>query len=142
MIMATNNLNEAQLLLELINDARLDPMGDAARYITSYSPLTSSNQEIQNNLTLKGVNGTTLHSQFAALAPKEPLAWNDTLAGTAVAHDNLMIQFNQVVHVVTAAGEHDLKRIFEAGYSGNPVYAGENISGQFHSPLAAHAAFM
>jgi hypothetical protein len=42
--------NEEQFYLELINDARLDPMGDAAKYLTSYSPLTSSDPDIQKAL--------------------------------------------------------------------------------------------
>jgi hypothetical protein len=32
-----------QLELEYVNDARLDPLGDAARYILAYSPLQSQN---------------------------------------------------------------------------------------------------
>src|ERR1044072_605668 len=114
---SVNNLNEAQLMLELLNDARLDPMGNAARYITSFGPLTSSDQEIQNNLNSFGINGATLQAQFSALAPKEPLAWNDTLAGTALAHDDMMIRFNNVDHVIKEGGEHDLNRIIEAGFT-------------------------
>ncbi len=139
---ATNNLAEAQLELELINEARLNPMANAARYITSYAPLTSSNQEVQNNFNFWNVNGTVLQSQFSQLQPVDPLAWNDTLAATALAHDNVEIDANRVDHVI--GSEKSIgDRISLAGYHGtNATYMGENIEGQFHDPMAAHASFM
>ena len=52
--------NLEQLLLQYVNEARLDPMGNAARYIAAYSPLTSNDRQIQFNLTYFGVDGPTL----------------------------------------------------------------------------------
>ena len=40
-----------QYLLELINEARLNPMGNAARYLTGYAPLTSADKYIQTALS-------------------------------------------------------------------------------------------
>ena len=62
-----NPTAEEQFLLELINEARLNPLANAARYISSYSPLTSSDGDIQTALTYFGVSGTALQSAYAAL---------------------------------------------------------------------------
>ena len=70
----TTPSNLEQLLLEYVNDARLDPMGNAARYITSYSPLTSNNSDIQSALTFFHVDGALLQSAFSALTSVQPLA--------------------------------------------------------------------
>ena len=52
--------NLEQLLIEYINDARLNPLGNAARYIASYSPLTSNDSAIQNALSFFRVDGSLL----------------------------------------------------------------------------------
>ena len=72
-----------QRFLERINSARLDPLGNAARYISDYAPLTSGNSDIQSALNYFGVNGSLLLQQFSALVPVQPLAFNDALAAAA-----------------------------------------------------------
>ena len=69
-----------QLFLELINSARLDPLGNAALYINDYAPLLSSDSAIQSALNYFGVSGNVLLQQFSALVPVQPLAFNDALA--------------------------------------------------------------
>jgi Ca2+-binding RTX toxin-like protein len=131
---------QEQLLLELIDDARLDPLGDAARYIASYAPLKSTDGDIQNAFTFFHVNGTMLREQFAALKPAQPLAWNDDLAVAARGHDRAMIGTDDQDHVVR--GEADIQtRIEHAGYTGWSNLA-ENIFANASSPLEAHASYM
>jgi Ca2+-binding RTX toxin-like protein len=137
--MGAPSANE-QMLLELINDARLNPMGNAARYITSYSPLTSNDASIQNALNFFGVNGTMLQTAFAALVPVQPLAWNNLLADAATGHNNLMISFDSQSHQLP--GEPDLGvRATNAGYTGWSSL-GENVFAYATSPINAHAGFM
>jgi uncharacterized protein YkwD len=136
----TTPTNLEQLYLELINDARLDPIGNAARYITSYSPLTSSDPHIQSALSFFGVNGAALQSAFAALTPVQPLAWNDALGTAARAHTDLMIANDDQSHQLP--GEASLgTRITAAGYSGWSGIA-ENIYAYSESALHGHAGFM
>lgn len=129
-----------QYLLELINDARLDPLGDAARYITSYSPLKSDDPTIQAAINFFGVNGTTLLNAYKALTPAQPLAWNDSLADAADAHSQLMIADDVQDHVL--AGEAGIgPRQTAAGYS-NWTALGENIFANGSNALQTHAAYM
>ena len=94
--MAASDLE--QLLFEYINDARLDPLGDAARYIASYSPLQSPQSDIQSALSYFGVDGSVLLAQYGALTPTQPLAWNDSLAAAARTHNQAMITANDQQH--------------------------------------------
>ena len=132
--------SEEQLLLEFVNDARLNPLGNAKRYINSYTPtLTSSDPDIQNALTYFGVSGALLLQQLQALTPAEPLAWSDLLQSTATAHSQAMINAGLQSHQVP--GEQDLgTRVLAAGYDWRLL--GENIFAYASSNLYTHAAFM
>lgn len=128
-----------QYLLELVNDARLDPLGNAARYITSYNPLTSSASNIQSALNFFNVSGSALQSQYAALTPVQPLAYNDQLEAAARGHNNAMIAADSQSH--QTPGEADLGgRLTAQGYAF--TRAGENIYAFADDPLYAHAGFM
>jgi uncharacterized protein YkwD len=129
-----------QLLLELINRARLDPPADFNAYITSYNPPTSSNADINNALTFFRVNGAVLLAQINALTPVAPVAWNSALADAATAHSQLMINNNQQGHQFP--GEADLGvRTTAAGYS-RFSSLGENVFAFTDSILQGHAGFM
>jgi Ca2+-binding RTX toxin-like protein len=137
--MATPTASE-QYLLELINAARLDPQADAARYITSYVPLTSSDPDIQSALSFFRVNGSALQTAFDALTPVQPLAWNDAIGTAARTHSELMAVANQQSHQLP--GEPDLSdRIEDAGYLGWSMLS-ENVFAFTESELQGHAAFM
>lgn len=128
-----------QYLLELINDARLDPMGNAARYLTSYAPLASSQANIQSALSYFGVSGSALQAAFQALVPVSPLAWNDALAAAALGHNGAMIAADLQSHQVP--GEAGLgQRLSNAGYSFTS--GGENVYAYAYEMLYAQAGFM
>ncbi|HEV8680816.1 MAG TPA: Hint domain-containing protein [Stellaceae bacterium] len=129
-----------QLLLQLINDARLDPLGNAARYIVTYSPLTSSDPDIQSALDFFGVDGALLLSQFSALTPTHPLAWNESLAIASRQHDDTMIAADTQSHQLPGEPSFD-QRDAAAGYT-NFSSLGENIFAFAESPLFAQAGFM
>ena len=132
--------NEEQYYLELINDARLDPLGNAARYISSYSPLTAGDAGVQSAISFFGVSGAALLAAYKALQPVAPLAWNDTLGGTALAHNQAMIAADDQQHQLP--GELDLgTRITNAGYTGWNAL-GENIYAYASNTLFGHAGFM
>ncbi|WP_158745809.1 DUF4214 domain-containing protein [Acidisphaera sp. L21] len=128
-----------QYLLELINDARMNPLGDAARYISSYTAATSSQADVQSALTQFGVDGVRLLAAFQALTPSQPVAFSDVLAGGALAHNQAMIATDTQAHQTT--GEAGLAaRLTNEGYAFRS--AGENIYAYSEDPLFAQAAFM
>lgn len=130
---------EEQYLLELINEARLNPSASASRYISSYSPLTSSNADIQSALTFFNVSGSALQAAFNALTSVAPVAWNGALSDAAAAHNTAMIRAGEQSHQV--AGEAALgARITAAGYTYRSV--AENVYAYAESSLHAHAGFM
>jgi Ca2+-binding RTX toxin-like protein len=137
--MASPTANE-QLLLEYINESRLDPLGDAARYISSYSTIaTSTSADINSALRFFGVSGPALLQALSALTPVAPLAWNESLAGAAQGHDAAMIASDTQTH--QAPGEADLGgRFTAAGYAFRS--GGENVYAFATSALDAQAGFV
>jgi Ca2+-binding RTX toxin-like protein len=133
--------NQEQLLLEYINHTRLNPFGEAARYISSYaaSP-TSPDADIQSALTFFKVSGPALQAALAALTPVQPLAWSSALHDAATGHSNQMIASDQQSHQVP--GEPDIgQRVTNAGYTGWTNIA-ENVYAFSNSMLHAHGGFM
>src|SRR5258705_977181 len=129
-----------QQLLKLFNDARLDPMGDAARFIASYSPRTSTYSDIQAAFMNFNVQGAAVQSAIQALTSVQPVAWNDNLAISARNHDDAMIAADQQSHQLP--GEANLNtRTVNAGYT-NFTKLAENIFAFATSPMDANAAFM
>ena len=96
-----------QLMLELINRARLDPKGEAARY----------------NIGLnEGVPGASTISS----ASKQALAGNDALGLAADLHSNWMIANDVLDHFQNPGPSYSpFNRMNNAGYSFTT--AGENI---------------
>ncbi len=138
-ILVANPTKNEQLLLEYINHTRLDPLGSATMYISSYRPLASGDADVQSALTYFRVSGSALKSAFSALSATQPLAWNGNLGTAADAHSAKMIAADEQSHQLS--GEASLgSRIRSTGY----VYGGlgENIYAYADSMLHAHAGFM
>ena len=128
-----------QYRLELINDARLNPLAAAARYVSSYAPLTSPQPGIQQALTYFGVDGAQLLAGLQALTPAQPLASSDVLAAGARTHDAAMIAGAQQSYQLP--GESDpFTRLVNEGYSFQ--YAAENIYAYAQDMLYAQAGFI
>ncbi|MEZ5737843.1 MAG: tandem-95 repeat protein [Novosphingobium sp.] len=132
--------DQEQYLLELINEARLDPLKNAARYITSYTPLTSSDPDIQAAIDAFNVSGSALLADYQNLTAVDPLAWNSNLADAAENHSAAMIAADEQSYQVL--GEDNLgDRYQAAGYTGfNRL--GENVQAYADSLIYGHAGFM
>ena len=131
--------DQEQLFLEYINETRLDPLANAARYITSYSPLTSSNGSIQSAINFFQVSGTALQAAYNALVAVGPVAWNEALSTAAEGHNAAMIAAQLQTH--QAPGEASLgTRLTNAGYTFQS--AGENVFAYTESVIQGHAGFM
>lgn len=132
--------NQEQYLLELTNEARLDPLADAARYIASYDPLTARQTNIQNAADYFGVSGPDLLAAYTALTPAQPLAWNDSLAVASRQHDRAMIAADEQSHQLPG------ERVFtdrdaDAGYAFTNR-AAENVYAYAQDGLYTQAGFM
>ena len=129
--MAANTAQE-QLMLELINRARMDPVGEAAR------------QGISLN---QGLAAGTIST-----APKQVLAMNDQLVVAADNHSKWMLQYDIFSHQESGShptfftGVNPNNRMATAGYIfAGPAYAyGENISwtGIFPGPINLTSAII
>ncbi len=99
-------------MLELVNRARLDPLGEAARYGLS---------DLNDGLAPGTITAT----------PKSPLAPNDLLTDAARAHSNWMLANNAFSHT-GQNGSAPFDRMQDAGYNFTAPYgAGENLAGFF-----------
>ncbi len=122
-----------QELLEMLNRMRTNPQGELKIL------LNTKDADVQDALSFFNVNLTVLAQQFAKLTPAQPLAWDASLAGAAMAHSQAMIDADQQTH--QAPGEQDLAtRIKAAGYQ-NMSVAGENVFAFADSMFHAHASF-
>lgn len=124
-----------QLMLELTNRLRTDPLGEYDRLVNSadYALISSA-------VTYFGVDLDVLEQQLIALVATHPLAWNEALHTSASAHNALMIEQDRQDHVLP--GEQGLADRFEAaGYTGwNRI--GENIYAYSSSVFYGHAGFV
>jgi hypothetical protein len=99
-----------QLLIELINRARADPLGEAAR--------------LGSDLALNSgtCNGVAVN---ISTTPKQPLAPHQSLADAAEAHAQDMLDRDYFSHTTLGTNNGPTERAQAEGYAGG---AGENIS--------------
>ncbi len=118
--MAQFSLNE-QLMLELVNRARLDPLAEAKRI----------GIDLNKNLAAGTLNGT----------PKAPLAPNDKLVDAARGHSQFMLDHDLFEHQGIGDGTPS-SRIQAAGYTfPNGGSLGENIAIKYTSGVANATGF-
>lgn len=127
-----------QLMLELINQARMDPAGEFARLVTNVATQTGATANITSAIKFFNVNLNELANQFNALTPVAPLAWSDQLSQSATTHSQLMIANDLQSH--NLPGEPSLgDRVKAAGFQVQTI--GENIFLYGEDALYSHAAF-
>jgi hypothetical protein len=121
-----------QYMLELINRMRTNPKAE-------YDLLVNSGDEdIESALGFFDVDLNVLRSQWDNLQPAQPVAWSNQLHDSAVAHTQLMIDFDEQSH--NLPGEASLgDRIRNTDYKFTTV--AENIYAYGSSVFESHAAF-
>jgi hypothetical protein len=120
-------------MLELLNMARTNP-AEMSSWLQS-----NLNQNDVATMTHYGVDPQTI-AQIGKMSPVQPLAWSDTLAGTAT--EQSQYEANNQVQTHDGPGEPDLVgRLSAAGYS-NPAEYGENSYAYAQSVDHAMKAFM
>ena len=121
-------------MLELINQARMNPQAAAVRVTSNLTP------DIQSTLSYYNVNLSATEQAIASAAPKPPLAWNPDLATAAQAHSNDMAT-NQFQSHTGSDGSTPDQRMQEAGYT-NASSTGENAFAYATSVDEAMQAFL
>lgn len=119
-----------QLYLELINRARANPPAEGVWLANLTDP------DVVSAINYFNVDLGQMMTEFNAISPAQPLAFNSILIGTARVHSQNMYDQQTQAHVLS--GESDLgTRIHDAGYSWSSV--GENIYAYSESTLYGHA---
>lgn len=129
-------------MLEHINRMRTNPQGELDFLFSSHTTsLVARDPAVQSALNFFQVSASALKTQFAALTPVAPLAWNEALYNAAQTHNSLMIAHDQQSHQLP--GEAGLlTRIVNAGFNWMfSVRVGENVFAYSTSPLFGHAGF-
>ncbi len=138
-----------QEMLEMVNRFRAHPREelDVLANLTSGPSATwlsprSDDANVDLALSFFNTNSSVLRSQFDALLPVPPLAWNTNLQVSASNHNHLMIANDLQSH--NLPGEPDLiNRMTNAGYQfAGGGFAGENIFAFSESVFYGHAGFV
>ncbi|MGL6226649.1 MAG: CAP domain-containing protein [Thermoguttaceae bacterium] len=113
---------QEQEMLELINRMRLDPQGELNRLIKRFSPLEAWDPRVSKALGVWAYpSAAQLQSEWSLLSPAAPLAWNNSLAIAANAHNVLMQLEDTQSHQIVERGEAPLfDRVVAAGFE--PYY--------------------
>jgi uncharacterized protein YkwD len=124
---------QEEYMLELVNRMRTNPAAELPLL------LNSNDANVNSALAYFNVNKQVLGQQWATLTPAPPLAWSDALYSSALAHSQLMLQYDQQQHQF--AGEPDPgTRMANAGYATVGTFAwGENIFAYSDSVFFGHA---
>ena len=126
--------NDAQYMLQLINEARTNPPA-AAQFIES-----NITPDIQDTINYYGVNLQATLQAISSATPQPPLAWNAQLAQAAQSHSQDMAT-NQFQSHTGSDGSSPSQRVQQAGYA-NAVSTGENAYAYASSVDQAMEAFL
>lgn len=125
---------QQQYMLELINQARMNPQAAAQRYTSNLNP------DVQATVNYYKVDLNAVKQAIASTPAKPPLAWSPSLASAAQGHSNDMAA-NQYQSHTGSDGSSSDQRIQNAGYS-KASSTGENAFAYAKSADEAMQAFL
>ena len=129
-----------QAYLERVNHMRLDPQGELDVIFSDLDPLVARDATVQSAMNFFNVDSQLLLSQWSALTPTDPLAWNEDLTEAAEFHNEAMRLADDQQH--NLPGEPTLgQRARNAGYV-NFDRVGENIYAFAEGYMHGHAGFV
>ncbi len=126
--------NDAQLMLQFLNQARTNPAAAAQEISRNITP------DIQATLNYYGVNLQNTLQNIASASPQPPLAWNPQLAQAAQSHSQDMATNGFQSHT-GSDGTNPTQRMQRAGYTGASS-TGENAYAYSTSVEEAMEAFL
>src|SRR5271157_2651733 len=125
---------QEQYMLELINQARMNPQAAAVRVMSNLTP------DITSTLAYYNVNLNATQQAIANTPAQPPLAWNPDLAASAQTHSQDMAT-NQFQSHTGSDGSTADQRMQQAGYT-NASSTGENAFAYATSLDEAMQAFL
>ncbi len=135
--------SEEQELLEHMNRARRDPVGEGDRAAAFYRDVSLQSSHLLAAARLTGVPEFTpveTHDAITAIPPAPPLVFDGTLIDVARAHAQVMSDLDQ--QTFQGPGEAVLEqRVVDAGYPDGATFD-EFIYGYGREPLNIHGVFM
>lgn len=131
---STGPTPQEQYMLELVNQARMNPQAAAQQFTSNLSP------DVQATLKYYNVNLNATMQAIANSPAKPPLAWNANLASAAQAHSNDMAT-NQYQSHTGSDGSSPDQRMQNAGYT-SASSTGENAFAYATSVDEAMQAFL
>src|SRR5271165_2183555 len=126
--------DQEQYMLELINQARMNPQAAAVSVTSNLTP------DVSATVAHYSVNLNATEQAIASAPPKSPLAWNPDLAAAAQAHSQDMAT-NQFQSHTGSEGSTPDQRMQQAGYT-NASSTGENAFAYATSIDEAMQAFL
>jgi len=126
--------NQEQYMLELVNQARMNPQAAAVRVTSNLTP------DITSTLAYYNVNLNATEQAIANTPAQPPLAWNPDLAAAAQTHSQDMAT-NQFQSHTGSDGSSPDQRMQQAGYTGASS-TGENAFAYATSVDEAMQAFL
>lgn len=123
-----------------INHVRVDPQGELGYLFTSLNPLTSPDTNVNLAMAQFGVDPNAFLSQWQALVPTNPVAWNASLYTASLQHDQAMIAGDMQSHQLPGEPTFD-QRDINAGYL-NGIDFAENIFASMNSVFYGHSGFL
>ena len=113
--------NDAQYMLQLLNEARTDPSRPPQQFIQS-----NITPDIRRRSTTTGSISSATLQAIASATPQPPLAWNAQLAQAAQAHSQDMAT-NQFQSHTGSDGSSPPQRIQQAGYTNATIDRRERL---------------
>ncbi len=126
--------DQEQYMLELVNQARMNPQAAAVRVTSNLTP------DVTSTLAYYNVNLSATEQAIANTPAQPPLAWNPDLAASAQAHSQDMAT-NQFQSHTGSDGSTADQRMQQAGYT-NASSSGENAFAYATSVDEAMQAFL
>lgn len=123
--------DEEQLYLELINRARLDPAGEARRFVNH------PNEDVR--LAMQFVDTNMMVAEISAYPVAQPLSLNPKLSTAARNHTAYMFNTGQQTHFGPNPGDDLGDRLQTVGYSFST--AGESVYSYAYAVDFGHAGF-
>ena len=121
-------------MLELVNQARMNPQAAAVRVTSNITP------DVQSTLNYYHVDLNAAKQAIANSPAKPPLAWNPSLASAAQAHTQDMVANQYQSHTGSDGSTAD-QRMQQAGYTGASS-TGENAYAYANTVDEAMQAFL
>ena len=136
---------EQQFWLELINRARLDPVGELDRLLNFSAPgvwdtIKSEDPAVQFALDFYGTDAAVLANQWAGITSAPAVAWSGSLVTSASTYSNLMVQADAQSHTLDGLTLQD--RILAGGYSSQFLELGESLFARVENVTHGHTGFV